>query len=271
MAYIGKQPIIGNFQICDAISTVNGQAAYTLQVGGVNVSPETVNNMICSVNGVIQKPGVSYTVSGSTITFTSNLVTGDVIDFIQILGNVLDLGTPSDATVTTAKIADGAITSAKLSAGKILQVLSTAKTNTFSSTSTSYTDITGYSVAITPSSTSSKIFIQGFLSVSVNSWNTNGSFFQLVRGSTNILTSSGSSANGSFLMHMKLEVKVLVKRYCSSRILFLDSPSSTSEITYKVQGKTTSGTNGEFYINYNGNAGVNFSATSVITVMEVSG
>ena len=162
---------------------------------------------------------------------------------------------------------DGAIT-----AGKILQVLSTAKTNTFSSTSTSYTDITGYSVAITPSSTSSKIFIQGFLSVSVNSWNTNGSFFQLVRGSTNILTSSGSSANGSFsYAHEAGSESASKKGIAPAGFCFLDSPSSTSEITYKVQGKTTSGTNGEFYINYNGNAGVNFSATSVITVMEVSG
>ena len=40
MAYIGKQPVIGNFQKCDAISVVNGQAAYTLQVGGSNVSPQ---------------------------------------------------------------------------------------------------------------------------------------------------------------------------------------------------------------------------------------
>jgi len=40
MAYIGKTPTVGNFQVCDAISVVNGQAAYTLQVGGVNVAPE---------------------------------------------------------------------------------------------------------------------------------------------------------------------------------------------------------------------------------------
>ena len=99
MAYIGKSPAIGNFQICDAISVVNGQAAYTMQVGSVNVSPESANHMLVSLNGVLQKPGSSYTVSGSTITFASNLVTGDVIDFIQILGNVLDLGVPSDATV----------------------------------------------------------------------------------------------------------------------------------------------------------------------------
>jgi len=103
MSYIGRQPQIGNFQICDAISVVNGQAAYTMQVSSVNVEPETANHMIVSLNGIIQAPISSYTVSGSTITFASNLVTGDVINFIQILGSVLDLGTPSDATVTDAK------------------------------------------------------------------------------------------------------------------------------------------------------------------------
>ena len=107
MSYIGKTPTIGNFQICDAISVVNNQAAYTMQVGSVNVSPESANHMIVSLNGVIQKPTDAYTVSGSTITFASNLVTGDVINFIQILGNVLDLGVPSDNTVTLAKLASG--------------------------------------------------------------------------------------------------------------------------------------------------------------------
>ena len=116
MAYIGREPQIGNFQVCDAISTVNGQAAYTMQVSSVNVSPETANHMLVSLNGVLQAPGSSYTVSGSTITFASNLVTGDVINFIHILGSVLDLGVPSDATVTTAKIVDANVTLAKLSA-----------------------------------------------------------------------------------------------------------------------------------------------------------
>ena len=104
MAYIGKTPTIGNFQVCDAISVVNGQAAYTMQVGGVNVSPESANHMLVSLNGILQAPTSSFTVSGSTITFASNLVTGDVIDFIQILGNVLDLGVPSDNTVSLAKL-----------------------------------------------------------------------------------------------------------------------------------------------------------------------
>jgi len=75
-----------------------------MQVGSVNVIPESANHMIVSLNGTIQKPNSSFTVSGSTITFASNLATGDVIDFIQILGNVLDLGVPSDGTVTSAKL-----------------------------------------------------------------------------------------------------------------------------------------------------------------------
>ena len=114
MAYIGRQPQIGNFQICDAISTVNNQAAYTMQVGSVNVSPESANHMIVSLNGVIQKPNSSYTVAGAVITFASNLVTGDVINFIQILGSVLDLGVPSDDTVTAAKLSSNAVTTVKI-------------------------------------------------------------------------------------------------------------------------------------------------------------
>ena len=115
--YIGKTPTVGAFQKCDAISVVNGQAAYTMQVGSANVSPESVNHMIVSLNGVIQSPTTAYTVSGATLTFASNLATGDVIDFILLLGNVLDIGTPSDNTVATAKIQDDAVTLAKMAAG----------------------------------------------------------------------------------------------------------------------------------------------------------
>jgi len=113
MAYIGREPQIGNFQVCDAISVVNGQAAYTMQVNSVNVSPETANHCLVSLNGVLQKSSgasPSFTISGSTITFASNLATGDVIDFIHILGSVLDLGVPSDGTVSGAKLASTAIT-----------------------------------------------------------------------------------------------------------------------------------------------------------------
>jgi len=105
MAYIGKQPVIGNFVKLDAISVVNGQASYTMQNGGANFTEySNVNQFLVSLNGILQSPTDSFTVSGSTITFASNLVTGDVIDFIIVLGNTLDVGVPSDNTVSLAKL-----------------------------------------------------------------------------------------------------------------------------------------------------------------------
>ena len=115
MAYIGKSPIIGNFVKLDAITAVNGQAAYTMQNGGSNFTDyESVNQFLVSLNGTIQAPTDSFTVSGSTLTFASNLSTGDVIDFIMVFGNSLSAGTPTDATVSTAKIVDNAVTAAKI-------------------------------------------------------------------------------------------------------------------------------------------------------------
>ena len=105
MSYIGKQPVVGNFQVCDSISVVNGQAAYTMQVGGSDVEPESPNHMLVSLNGVLQAPTSSYTVSGATLTFASNLATNDSIDFVMLLGNVLDIGTPSDGVITEPKLA----------------------------------------------------------------------------------------------------------------------------------------------------------------------
>ncbi len=116
MAYIGKTPTVGNFQKCDAL-TASATADYTLQVGSSNVSPESVNHMIVSLNGVIQSPTTAYTVSGSTLSFASALTSNDTIDFVILLGNVLDIGTPSDDTVATAKIQDDAVSLAKMASG----------------------------------------------------------------------------------------------------------------------------------------------------------
>ena len=76
-----------------------------MQVGGSDVEPESANHMLVSLNGILQAPTSSFTISGATITFASNLATGDSIDFIMLLGNVLDIGTPSDGTVTEPKLA----------------------------------------------------------------------------------------------------------------------------------------------------------------------
>ena len=139
MSYIGKTPLVGNFQVCDAISTVNNQAAYTMQVGSVNVLPESVNNMMVSLNGVVQKPGSSFTISDSTITFSSALVTGDVINFIQIFGDVLSIGTPSDGAVTSTKLASNSVTTAKITDSNV----TSAKTNFVSTSSAAGLQIKG--------------------------------------------------------------------------------------------------------------------------------
>ena len=106
MAYIGKQPVVGNFVKLDAITT-SATATYNLLNGGVAYFPQTANNCIVSLNGVIQSPTSAYTISGSTIVFDSALTSSDSIDFILVLGDVLAIGTPSDGTITSAKLASG--------------------------------------------------------------------------------------------------------------------------------------------------------------------
>jgi hypothetical protein len=132
--------------------------------------------------------------AGSTITFASALETGDVIDFIQILGNVLDLGVPSDNTVTTAKLSDSSVTTAKLndasvslakltatgtkdattflrgdntfaapSGGKLEQIVISSAISSIGTTSTSFVNLSAdLTVTITPTAASSSIFIMVF-------------------------------------------------------------------------------------------------------------
>jgi len=108
MPYVGKTPVVGNFVKLDAIVT-SATATYNLLNGGVAYFPQTANNCIVSLNGVIQSPTSAYTISGSTIVFDSALTSADSIDFILVLGDVLSIGTPSDGTVTNAKIAASTI------------------------------------------------------------------------------------------------------------------------------------------------------------------
>ena len=102
MSYIGKEPQTGAYNMLDNL-TASATASYSLTLDSVAFVPESANHLIVSLNGVIQKAGSSFTVSGSTLTFSSTLASSDSIDFILALGNVLDIGTPSDATVTNAK------------------------------------------------------------------------------------------------------------------------------------------------------------------------
>jgi len=179
MPFIGQEPLTGAYSVLDDITT-SATATYNLQLNGGAYSPASANNLLVSLNGVIQKPGSSFTISGSQITFSSALTSLDSIDFIIALGDVLSVGTPTDGSVATAKIAPSAVTDAKISAmaatkltgtvsnarfpaGTIVQVVTSVASDqsvgSFSTTN-STPQATGHSVTITPQYSNSDILIQ---------------------------------------------------------------------------------------------------------------
>lgn len=105
MAYVGKAPQTGAYQILDDIAgSFTGSTAgpFNLTVGGTAVLPGNEQSCIISISGVIQDPA-AYTISGSQITFTSNPASSDTF-FGTVLGNTFDIGTPTDSTVTAGSL-----------------------------------------------------------------------------------------------------------------------------------------------------------------------
>ena len=113
MPFIGQEPISGAFHKLDAITT-SATATYNLQLNGGAYSPASANHLLVSLNGVIQAPQDSFTVSGSQITFDSALTSSDSIDFIMAYGDVLSVGVPTDGSVNTSQLANSAVTDAKI-------------------------------------------------------------------------------------------------------------------------------------------------------------
>ena len=116
MAYIGRQNLGGAYRQLDDISSGfdGSDTTHTMQVNSQNVTVGDVNQIILSLGGVIQKPGTDFTISGSTLTFTT-APAANTSFFAILLGS--DNGgtvTPTDGSVTTAKIVDANVTKAKL-------------------------------------------------------------------------------------------------------------------------------------------------------------
>jgi len=103
MPYIGKSPVSGGFHKLDNL-TASATATYALTLNSAAYYPETANHLIVSLNGVTQAPQDSFTVSGSNLVFDSALTASDTIDYIIALGDVYSVGTPSDGTITSAKL-----------------------------------------------------------------------------------------------------------------------------------------------------------------------
>jgi len=141
----------------------------------------------------------------------------------------LAVGGLPDGTVDNDTIAAATIADAKMASGggKVLQVVIGVDTTSSTIATTTYTD-TGLSATITPSSTSSKILCQWTSQAKLG--NNEGMGVQLVRGSTNVYTSGDltevftyqDSAAGKW-------------EESKSSWIHLDSPATTSAITYKIQ------------------------------------
>jgi hypothetical protein len=192
---------------------------------------------------------------------------GDIIA-ATAADTVARLAVGANNTVLTADsaTATGLKWAAAAGGGKVLQVVSTTKTDTFTKTSASYEDITGLSVTITPSAATSKILVM----VALNGSGVVASSFanyQIVRDSTAIAIgdTAGSRVTATGILYGSVTG---VTSFGGGN--FLDSPSSTSALTYKVQ----------LGINTAGNAYINRAATdtdsanftrmvSSITVMEI--
>ena len=151
--------------------------------------------------------------------------------------------------------------------GKVLQVLSTTKTDTFSVSSTSFSDVTGLSVSITPSSASNKILV--IVSVAINGRDgVVAAYAKLVRNSTDIFIGDSAGSRSRVSAFIAENAGCII----NANLTHLDSPNTTSAITYKIQ---LAGNNvNAVYINRgdtDGDSSGTGRTASSITVMEIAG
>lgn len=147
-----------------------------------------------------------------------------------------------------------------------VQVISTTKTDSFTTSSTSLVDVTGLSVTITPSSASNKIMV--FCDLSVGCASSAYAMFQLVRNATEIYKGTEAKTYvASHIVYPYSESSQEGYALIPATLMFVDSPATTSAVTYKIQARATANTLG-----INRRALLDdTSLASSITVMEISG
>jgi len=173
--------------------------------------------------------------------------------------------------IQSASLASGVPASSNMPTGSVLQVVQTFYTSTFSTTSTSLTDITGFSISITPKFATSKILLLVQLSVAQasNGGYTNG--FVIIRNGS---TSVGNGTAGTSSNYITAANSYAGESPICVSANYLDSPASTSAQTYQVQTKCQSGS-GTFYVNRTGNLNGGSQTyqggyASTITAMEIA-
>jgi len=159
--------------------------------------------------------------------------------------------------------------------GSVLQVVSTTKTDTstFTNVNSGYTaQVPGLTVNITPSSTSSKILIKGIVTFSTSNVGQNGVAVTMLRDGTEFAIGDAGNSNtrASFAGYYSPDDDRLPQAISFEH---LDSPNSTSQITYGIKLFQPFAINLDLYVNLNGDGLTSFTrvrTTSVITAMEVA-
>lgn len=151
----------------------------------------------------------------------------------------LTIDTSQNATFAGTLTATGKLASASMPTGSVLQVVQVTKTDTFTTASTSFTDVTGLSASITPSSASNKIMV--ILYTVLSNTNAAANYYsqaRLLRASTAIFVgdAAGSRAQSTFFA-----TAPNLNNTQAATVTFLDSPATTSSTTYKLQISTESG------------------------------
>lgn len=235
----------------------------TPNVGDITEVQAGTGISIASGTGPI--PIITNTVT-TTIDAEGDLLVGDAADALQRL----PIG--SNGTVLTVDTSvDGKIKWSAPVAGKVGQVLSTLKTDTFSTTSSSFVTITGLSQTITPSLNTSKVLIVISLAAGVSNADSDLALFAVSGGNsaTYIGDAAGSRKQTIHWIRRGGDSAISAATNQPMTMVYLDSPATTSAVTYNATAAIQQGT---AYVNRSGIDSDNSSwgrSASTITVMEI--
>lgn len=235
---------------------------------GVKLKGATSGSVSLDVPAAVSGGDVSLTLPNGVGSANQLLKNGSTAGELEY-GLTLPSGNGSAGQYLRNTGTPGALEFGDLSnTGKILQIVQTTKTDQFTTTSTSFVDVTGLNVSITPSSTSSKILVLAM--VALGGPQSGVIIGKVLRGTTDLLIGDASSSRtrGNFAqIAYGIETSMPT---CNFQ--YLDSPSSTSAQTYKVQVVSPAGyTGGVNRTGYHGDNSSYSVAASSITAMEVAG